>query len=246
MDGLDLQSLGMRLGEAITPTPRDAPQVRYGTIDAVNADGTLDVTIDGTTLRGMCATTGCVGAQAGMRCLVLRQGALATVIDVISHGAPSFMCYVTNAIANFSPPSGMTGCLVLDTTDYGMYWHDGAGFSRLNPGQQPIAVSPNAVACTSGTWKDVCSVTVPAGVWLFLYGGGFVSNATGYRQVHFGTSLSAGRYSPSYAAASGDQTRIQGSAVDVPTGNTTYHLWARQNSGTALDFYGWIRAARIR
>lgn len=85
MDGLDLQSLGMRLGEAIAPTPRDAPQVRYGTIDAVNADGTLDVAIDGTTLRGMCATTGCVGAQAGMRCVVLRQGALATVVGLVAN-----------------------------------------------------------------------------------------------------------------------------------------------------------------
>lgn len=87
MADLDLQSLGMRLGEAITPTPRDAPQVRYGTIDAVNADGTLDVAIDGTTLRGMCATTGCVGAQAGMRCVVLRQGPLATVVGLVAnHG----------------------------------------------------------------------------------------------------------------------------------------------------------------
>ena len=85
MADLDLQSLGMRLGEAITPTPRDAPQVRYGTIDAVNADGTLDVTIDGTTLRGMCATTGCVGASAGMRCVVLRQGALATVVGLVAN-----------------------------------------------------------------------------------------------------------------------------------------------------------------
>lgn len=46
MADLDLQSLGMRLGEAITPTPSNAPQVRYGTVDAVNADGTLDVAID--------------------------------------------------------------------------------------------------------------------------------------------------------------------------------------------------------
>lgn len=87
MADIDLQSLGQRLGEAITPTPRDAPQVRYGTIDAVNADGTLDVTIDGTTLRGMCATTGCVGAQAGMRCVVLRQGALATVVGLVANSS---------------------------------------------------------------------------------------------------------------------------------------------------------------
>lgn len=84
MADLDLQSLGMRLGEAITPTPSNAPQVRYATIATVNPNGTLDVTIDGTTLRGVCATTGCVGAQAGMRCVVLRQGPLATVMGVIA------------------------------------------------------------------------------------------------------------------------------------------------------------------
>ena len=246
MADIDLQSLGMRLGEVITPTPSTAPQVRYATVAAVNSDGTLDITIDGTTLRGVCATTGCVGAAEGMRCVVLRQGPLATVIDVVSHGYPSFPCHVTSAIATFTPPSGVAGCMVLDTTDYGMYWHDGNAPTRLNPGQQPIAVSPNAVSCVSGTWKDACQVTVPAGLWLFVYGGGFVTSATGYRQLHFGTTLSAGRYSPSYAAASGDQTRIQGTAVGVPVGDTTYHLWARQNSGSALDFYGWIRAIRIR
>lgn len=84
MADLDLQSLGMRLGEAITPTPSNAPQVRYATVAAVNADGTLDVTIDGTTLRGVCATTGCVGAAEGMRCVVLRQGPLATVVGLIA------------------------------------------------------------------------------------------------------------------------------------------------------------------
>lgn len=85
MADLDLQSLGMRLGEAITPTPSNAPQVRYATVAAVNSGGTLDVTIDGTTLRGVCATTGCVGAAAGMRCVVLRQGPLATVVGLVAN-----------------------------------------------------------------------------------------------------------------------------------------------------------------
>lgn len=161
-------------------------------------------------------------------------------------GAQAYLCFVTSSIASFVLPTNVSNCLVLDTTDYGMYWHHEGSNERLNPWQQPISVTPNAVSCTSGSWKEICSVTVPAGVWMFFYGGGFVSNATGYRQMHFGTSLSAGRYSPSYAAASGDQTRIQGNAMDMPSGNTTYYLWARQNSGTALDFYGWIRAARIR
>lgn len=77
--------LGNGLGETLAVRPSDAPYVRYGTVAAVNADGTLDVTIDGTTLRGVCATTGCVGAAEGMRCVVLRQGPLATVVGLVAN-----------------------------------------------------------------------------------------------------------------------------------------------------------------
>lgn len=76
--------LGNDLGETLAVHPSDAPYVRYGTVAAVNSDGTLDVTIDGTTLRGVCATTGCVGAAEGMRCVVLRQGPLATVVGLVA------------------------------------------------------------------------------------------------------------------------------------------------------------------
>lgn len=82
---LDAQTLGQRLGEALAPTPSNAPQVCYGTIDTVNGDGTLDVVLYGTTLRGLVATTGCVGAAAGMRCVVLRQGPLATVVGLVAN-----------------------------------------------------------------------------------------------------------------------------------------------------------------
>lgn len=78
------RQLGNGLGETLAVHPSDAPHVRYATVAAVNADGTLDVTIDGTTLRGVCATTGCVGAAEGMRCVVLRQGPLATVVGLVA------------------------------------------------------------------------------------------------------------------------------------------------------------------
>lgn len=79
------RQLGNGLGETLAVHPSDAPHVRYATVAAVNTDGTLDVTIDGTTLRGVCATTGCVGAAEGMRCVVLRQGPLATVIGLVAN-----------------------------------------------------------------------------------------------------------------------------------------------------------------
>lgn len=79
------RQLGNGLGETLAVHPSDAPHVRYATVAAVNTDGTLDVTVDGTTLRGVCATTGCVGAAAGMRCVVLRQGPLATVVGLVAN-----------------------------------------------------------------------------------------------------------------------------------------------------------------
>lgn len=79
-----VRSLGDDLGESLAPRPSGGPYMRYGTIATVNSNGTLDVTIDGTTLRGVCATTGCVGAAVGMRCVVLRQGPLATVVGLVA------------------------------------------------------------------------------------------------------------------------------------------------------------------
>ena len=116
---------------------------------------------------------------------------------------------------------------------------------RIGPTATPVTASPSAVNCTSGSWATSTSVTLDAGTWLVCYGGAFGTSASGYRQLYFGTSATNGRWTPSAAAASGDQTRLACSTVVTPTAATTYSLYARQNSGSTLQFHGYVSAIRI-
>ena len=38
-------------------------------------------------------------------------------------GTSAYLLFKTTAIANFSPPTGVTACMVLDTSDNGLYWY---------------------------------------------------------------------------------------------------------------------------
>lgn len=108
------------------------------------------------------------------------------------------------------------------------------------------AVSPSASSCANGTWKEVASISLESGVWVVAYGGAFDTNATGHRDLHFDSSApGAGRYSPLVAAVSGEQTRMNATTVLTISSTTTFRLYARQNSGGALDFYAYIQAGKI-
>lgn len=56
----------------------------YGTIKAKNANGTLDVAIDGVTIQQVKATVSCMTANVGDRVIVLKAGPLMTCVDVIA------------------------------------------------------------------------------------------------------------------------------------------------------------------
>lgn len=38
-------------------------------------------------------------------------------------GTSTYLLFLTTAIASFSPPTGVSSCMVLDTSDYGLYWY---------------------------------------------------------------------------------------------------------------------------
>lgn len=105
--------------------------------------------------------------------------------------------------------------------------------------------APNPVSCTTSTWKSATSVTLSVGKWLVIYGGAFASNSTGHRRIHFGTSTSAGRYSPTMNAVNGEQSRMNASTLQSVSSETTYSLYAWQNSGGSLDFFGYIKAIKL-
>ena len=107
------------------------------------------------------------------------------------------------------------------------------------------STAPNAVSCASGSIVSITSVALTQGTWLVIYGGAFASNATGMRRMHLGTNTTMGRYSPTQPATNGDQTRMNASQIYEATGATTLTLYASQNSGSALQFYGYIQAVRL-
>lgn len=59
--------------------------VRYGTVQIDNGDGTLDVAVGGSVLRGVPMTTACRGVKAADRVIVQTYARLSTVTGVIAH-----------------------------------------------------------------------------------------------------------------------------------------------------------------
>lgn len=243
MADLDLQSLGMRLGEAITPTPRDAPQVRYGTVAAVNADGTLDVSIDGTTLRGVCATTGCVGAAEGMRCVVLRQGPLATVVGLIASESLKNV-HLTDGLVNASWGFAGHSLNVNDgaaiITSYGNVT---ANSYRLSNGDNIIGAfwtaSWTATSC-SGNNQQMTAKTPP------------LPSGTYIVEVQVPTVNTSGFLCAVAGAAEGNKYVTGGSyahaafVTQVAEGAQLYVVSATSSSYTfSYINRGWLRATRL-
>lgn len=108
-------------------------------------------------------------------------------------------------------------------------------------------VAPDPVSCPNNTWKEVTSVSLEAGMWIVLYGGAFAPSATGHRDLFIGTSApGAGRVSPTAVAVTGgEQTRMNSAITYNPGSTTTYKLYARQNSGGALNFWPYIQAVKL-
>lgn len=107
--------------------------------------------------------------------------------------------------------------------------------------------APDPVTVASGQWTGLISVTLTKGRYLVIYGAAFATNATGYRQLHFAVnSTTAGRFSPSVQAVTGEQTRLNATiTTEITTDTATLTLWARQNSGVDLATYGYVRVIKI-
>lgn len=84
-----IRKLGRKLGLDVIRSqerPKTAA-MRYGTITAVNADGSscsCDVLVNGATLRTLPMTTDCLGAAAGDRCVVETFGRLSAVTGILA------------------------------------------------------------------------------------------------------------------------------------------------------------------
>ena len=63
--------------------PSNSPRVKYGTVTKVNGS-TLDVSLAGGTITGVCMTVSCAGAKVGDRVVLLVDGALVTCLGIVA------------------------------------------------------------------------------------------------------------------------------------------------------------------
>lgn len=93
--------------------------------------------------------------------------------------------------------------------------------------------------------------TLAAGTWLILFGAAWAGDASGYRLVQLTTSSTAptaiGRANMAIVApASSTTTTCSQINMYKLASSTTYYLWGRQNSGSALNAYPFINTVRLR
>ena len=114
-----------------------------------------------------------------------------------------------------------------------------------------IYKTPLAVNTATSTYKTVAEVSLSAGTWIIMGVAQFASNTTGRRRVFFSTtkdsSTDAGyALQKNTKPASGGVTLARTYFQESLSSTTTYYLNAWQNSGSALDITGRIKAVRVK
>lgn len=131
-----------------------------------------------------------------------------------------------------------------------------ADLSALDAVVDPIGTAlttdiSTAVSVANSTWKSIGSIVLTAGTWELVYNVTFPSNATGRRHMTTSstqdaagnaTELRVGQVTAN--AVDGGSTAMHGSRFMTAAG--TYYLNVWQNSGSALNVTGFMRAVRIK
>lgn len=128
---------------------------------------------------------------------------------------------------------------------------DGLGDTAKGAAQSAIDSATSNISTTSGTTKNLDSISLAPGTWLVTYSVEFASNATGRRAMTLTTNNTSITSTPVYmvsgAPANGMATNLSRTQVIVNSGtsNITRYLNAYQNSGSALNCRSCIQAVRI-
>lgn len=111
-------------------------------------------------------------------------------------------------------------------------------------------VEPTSSSLANASWVTKANVTLPAGTYMIEYGCAFSANNTGIRRCCLSsTQNSDAAYvrgaGDSINAVQGTLTYTSGTAIITLSTQRTLYMNARQNSGSSLTVYPWIRAVRI-
>jgi len=108
----------------------------------------------------------------------------------------------------------------------------------------------NSVSVSNNTWTLVDSLSLYAGTYLVLFGGGFNSNANGSRLFKLNTNssptgTSSERGDIQIRAVDGYATSITAPKLVVLATRTTLYLHAYQNSGQTITVYPNLKAVKL-
>lgn len=96
--------------------------------------------------------------------------------------------------------------------------------------------------------STVCSeIVLPAGKWLIIACADWQANGTGYRQLAIGSNVkNPGRNITNTTVGIPDKEAYLQQIYFIYTNGTTLSVYARQNSGSALNVYPYVYAIRIK
>lgn len=80
---MEMEDYGAVLADTFGGKPSNSPRVKYGTVTKVSGS-TLDVSLAGGTITGVCMTVSCAGAEVGDRVVLLVDGALVTCLGIVA------------------------------------------------------------------------------------------------------------------------------------------------------------------
>lgn len=106
----------------------------------------------------------------------------------------------------------------------------------------------SSISVPNDTGTAVSTITLTNGKWVIIGCGNWAPNSNGYRQISFANNNinPARQQTATMIPCSGSKETYQQVVILVSLSKeTTYTLYARQDSGGAINCYPWIWAIRI-
>lgn len=171
-------------------------------------------------------------------------------------GKAGFFLYAKNYDTNGNDKGTKGIKLLMDKSGNTTYTvSDPANFcSAINVGTRSDKDQSSAISMATGTWTNICSLSLAAGAWVIFFTAHYAAGNTGIRIACLTTS-SSGEPSASDRRFGSIQvpcctgsfpTYVSGGRTVNLASTTTYYLRGYQNNGSALSTYGSINAIRIK
>lgn len=155
--------------------------VRYGTVQTDHGDGTLDVALGGSVLRGVPMTTACRGVKVADRVIVQTYARLSTVTGVLAHdNDPYVKVYEAQVGSGYARIYGTPYGVAMATVMAGELGISNA-WQRLNVATVPAGYRPPNVfrfpaTCQNADAQFILEVSPSGAVDLVTLGVGFPGN----------------------------------------------------------------------